>query len=279
GSYHGKTIGALSITDAPIFKQPFGRLLSNVQKVSRVDSVAVSEKIRTEKPAAFFIEPIQGEGGIYEFESSYIQEISKACNDVGTLLVFDEIQSGLGRTGTFWASEIFDVKPDIVIAGKALGAGIIPVSALIATEKTFKPFDRDPILHSSTFSGNPLASVAMLESLKLILDCNVPNLSKWKGEKLSAIINSIINDFPEIYEKRTGRGLLQGIHCQSAEISGLLVVYCLEEGLILTPCLSTPKVVRLSPSAFVSDEELNMSSQILDVVSKKIIQEIKLRKC
>lgn len=273
-SYHGKSFGALSLTDSAEFREKFYPLLPNVVKISRHDIESARKTILDLKPAAVFIEPIQGEGGIYEVESAYLSSIRNVCSDVGSLLIFDEIQCGLGRTGTMWASQISGVSPDILLVGKALGGGIIPVSALIATIDSFAPYDLDPILHSSTFGGNPLASVVVSTMVDILLSENVPKTSKIIGHEIQNIINDLVYKYPDLFKNLSGRGLMLGLHCKRSDISGIFIRQCLQHGLLLSPCITTPSVIRVTPPITLCPEEIEFSRDILNHAAIQTLKEL-----
>ncbi len=274
GSFHGKTLGALSLTDAACLREPFRPLLAEVVRLSRSHSRAAANVIRGLRPAAVFVEPIQGEGGVFELGAEYLRELRLACDDAGALLVFDEVQCGLGRCGSLWAGAEAGVVPDILLAGKALGGGVMPVSALIATPAAFAPFDRDPLLHTSTFGGNPLASAAALAVVEVVTGDAVPEKARRLGRALRPILEDLIDAWPALFAAVSGRGLLLGLHCLRAEVAGLFIRNALAEGLLLTPCLTSPAVCRLTPSAYVSDGELAFAGAALTAAARATQREL-----
>src|SRR3990167_1980794 len=163
-AFHGKTLGALSATGEEKYRNPFKPLLWNFTHIPYNDVFALEKSITLET-AAFIVEPIQGEGGIYIPDSTYLQNVSKICDEKKILLIIDEIQTGCGRTGTFLASQISDVNYDIVCLGKGLAGGI-PVGATLVSEKIAAKITRG--VNTSTFGGNPLACAGILETLKLL---------------------------------------------------------------------------------------------------------------
>lgn len=261
GAYHGKTFGALAVTDAELFKQDVRPLLPHTRRVSRNDARAVCAMIEKSKPAAVILEPIQGEGGVFELSPDYLRKIKAVCEANGTYLIADEIQCGLGRSGTRWAIEISGVVPDILLAGKSLGGGVMPVSALLCNEDVFKPYDRDPLLHSSTFAGNPLACAAVLATTQLVAQGHVVERVQFLSEALMGIWQEVIDAFPDLFTKISGRSLMLGLHVQRPDIAGLFIRFCTQHQLLLTPCLTMPSVVRISPSIMLDSVSLEFARQ------------------
>lgn len=274
GSFHGKTTGALSLTDAHAFRQRIGPLLPDVVRLPRDDAAVTAELIERHRPAAVFAEPVQGEGGIYPLEREYAAALREACTQAGSLLVFDEIQSGLGRCGTLWAHEGLDARPDVLLSGKALGGGVMPASAVIATEDAFQPYDSDPLLHTSTFGGNPLASAAVLGTLDVIRELDVPARATRAGNALKAILSDLVARWPGLFSGVTGKGLMLGLHCRQPDAPAELMREALAEGLLLTMCLTAPQVLRFTPSAFIDADELNFLSEKIDVAAARAEKEL-----
>ncbi|MGW6457503.1 aspartate aminotransferase family protein [Streptomyces sp. NPDC055078] len=274
GSFHGKTAGALSLTDAPLFRDGLGPLLPGVIRLGRDDAGAAAELIRRHRPAAVFAEPVQGEGGVHPLTPAYAGALREACDETGALLVFDEIQCGLGRCGSFWAHDDLGVVPDVLLSGKALGGGVIPVSALIATGDAFRPYDRDPLLHTSTFGGNPLAAAALTATLKVIAAEDVPALARHAGGRLAGILNDLVRTWPRLFAEVTGRGALLGLHSTRPDVAGEMLRAALAEGLLLTPCLTTPSVLRFTPSAFITERELVCVAEGLNAAARRTQREL-----
>ena len=167
GAYHGKTIGALSVSGRDKYKTPFGPLVTDVQTVEFND-IAQLECAIDADTAAFLVEPVQGEGGIYSASNEYLQAARRICDEKGALLVFDEVQCGLGRTGKMWGCDWAGVAPDMMLLAKALSGGAIPIGAVVARPEIWNFWNDAPLIHSSTFGGNPLACIAGLATLEII---------------------------------------------------------------------------------------------------------------
>jgi putrescine aminotransferase len=253
GSFHGKTMGALSLTDDRRLRSSFTPLLPEVRRISRADAAAAVEAIVSARPAAVFVEPVQGEGGVFEVGGDYLRAVRAACDESGALLVCDEIQCGRGRCGDLWVSRAAGVQPDILLTGKALGGGVMPASALVATPGVFEPFDRDPLLHTSTFGGNPLASAAVLATLRFIDSERVPRRAAELGRLWRVALEDLRTRWPRLFVRVSGRGLLLGLHCRAPEGAGTFLRACLAGGILVTPCLTVPHVVRLTPSVCLDE--------------------------
>jgi putrescine aminotransferase len=256
GSYHGKTAGALSLTDAAGFRRRVGPLLPGVIRLPRDDAGRAAELVLGARPAAVFFEPVQGEGGVRPIAPEVARALRAACDEVGALLVADEIQAGLGRCGTLWAHEPLGVRPDVLLCGKALGGGVMPVSALVATERAYRPFDLDPLLHSSTFGGNPLAAAAVLAALQVIRDERVPERAAAVGAGLRVVLDRLVAAWPALFGRVTGRGAFLGLHGTRPDVTAEMMRAALAERLLLTPCLTAPEVLRFTPSVFLAETEL-----------------------
>ena len=256
GSYHGKSFGALSVTDGRHYKDRCGALLGPVGRLPKDDVERACAIVTDQRPAAVVLEPIQGEGGVHLLDPDWIRAVARTARDVGALVIADEIQSGLGRTGLLWESARSELVPDVILSGKALGGGVMPVSGLIATADAFAPFDRDPFLHTSTLGGSPLACAAAIAALEVITEQDVPRLAHERGEVFRALLESMTGAAPDLVREVRGRALLLGVECVDPTVAGFLLAGCIEHGLLVTPCTSRPATVRLSPPAFLGDAEL-----------------------
>jgi putrescine aminotransferase len=268
-SYHGKTQGALSVTDAQLFRRNFIEEPSACFRASRSDAQSACELILREEPAAVILEPVQGEGGIYEVPAALRRAVRAACTQAGALLIHDEIQCGLGRSGEPWASlDVDDARPDILLAGKGLGGGVMPVSALMASADAFTPFDRDPILHSSTFGGNPLACAAMAATLQVLREDELWLRARTLGLLAQQKLLALTERHPTLFARVSGRGLLLGLHCRSGEVAAYFIRRCLEHKLLLTPCLTTPDVIRYTPPLIVTESEIDIADEAMEAASR-----------
>jgi putrescine aminotransferase len=267
-SYHGKTFGALSVTDAPVFRRDFFGGQAVTLRASRDDAHQACELVLREAPAAVILEPIQGEGGIHELAPGFRRAVRAACTQAGALLIHDEIQCGLGRSGERWASlDVDDARPDILLAGKGLGGGVMPVSALIASPEAFTPYDRDPILHSSTFGGNPLACTALMATLQVLQEGMLWQRAQELGAQARNGLSALVQRHPDLFSHVSGRGLMLGLHCRSGAVAAYFMRRCAEQRLLLTPCLTTPQVIRFTPPLVAKPSDIEFSSEAMEQAS------------
>ncbi len=182
-SYHGKTFGSLSVTGRSKYRLPFEPLISEVEFVPFGDFEALETAIN-DQTAAFIVEPIQGEGGIQVAPDGYLQHARAVCDRTGCLLIADEVQSGLGRTGKWFGVDHWGVEPDLMTLAKALGGGVLPMGAVVGTADIWKSFKGQPLLHTSTFGGNPLACVAARTTLQVLREEGLLEKAAVTGQRI-----------------------------------------------------------------------------------------------
>jgi len=258
GSFHGRTIGALSVTGQPKYREGFGPLLPGVKFVPYGDLEAVKSNIGP-NTCAVMLEPIAAEGGILVPHAGYLQALRKVCDDAGALLIFDEVQTGVGRTGTFYAFEQEGMVPDVITLAKGIAGGV-PMGAMLASEEVSRAFE--PGVHASTFGGNPLASAAALyvqnaiDSLGLLK--NVQDMGAYLASELARLSDAYA---PKTKGVR-GRGLLQGLVIDGD--ASPIVAKARERGLLLS--VAGGSVVRFVPALVVSKTEIDEAIGILNEV-------------
>ena len=254
-SFHGRTLASLSATGQPILQEGFGPLVPGFQYVPFNDFEKL-EAILTPKTAAIMLEPIQAEGGVVLPNVDYLKKVRNLCNERQILLIFDEVQTGLGRTGTLFAYEQLGIQPDIMTLAKGLGGGV-PIGACLATESVASAFG--PGTHASTFGGNPLACAASLKVLELLLDGGKLEEGRAAGEYLAQGLTALSTQFSCIREAR-GMGLLQGLELA---IEGKpLVLECLERRVLINSTMGN--VLRFVPPLIISNAQID---QLLTVLS------------
>ncbi|MCT6700356.1 aspartate aminotransferase family protein [Rheinheimera sp. 4Y26] len=263
--YHGKTIGALSVTANPLYQNPFLPLLANVSTVPFGDSNALEMELKTGPQACVILEPIQGEGGVRIPPAGYLQQVKELCQRYGALLVFDEIQSGMGRTGRWWAADREGVTPDIMLVGKGLSGGIVPVSAMVATPEAFAAFNKDPFIHTSTFSGAPIAMAAARAAVEAIEAEDLVFRSAQIGEVLLSRMKEIVQKHCDyLVEEVRGAGLLIGVEMKGAGFAGALLAEMIERHVLVNYSLNAGKVLRFTPPAIMTDEEVSFLLNAFD---------------
>lgn len=254
-SYHGNTLGSLSLMNYQERKRPFLPLLPGIRHIT-FNCEWCLEQI-TDKTAGVILETIQGGAGFIEPIEGYLSSVQKRCNEVGAVLILDEIQPGIGRTGKMFGFENYNCKPDIVVTGKGLGGGL-PIGAFTASYEMMKHLTDNPKLgHITTFGGNPVIASAALSTLMELTNSNhiAETLEKEKliREHLS---------HPLIKEIR-GRGLMLAAITENAEITNEVILKCKEKGLILFWLLFESKAIRITPPLTISNEEIVKGCQII----------------
>jgi len=260
GNFHGRTIAIVAMSDEPQYQENFGPFPPGF-RVIEYGNIDALEATINENTAAFLVEPIQGEGGIIVPPEGFLKAAEQLCRKHNVLLIADEIQTGLGRTGKLLACQHEDVHPDGLVLGKALGGGILPVSLFLARRDVMNVFT--PGDHGSTFGGNPLAAAIGLESLEILVDDDLPAHSAAMGDYLIALLRDI--DSPLVVEVR-GRGLFVGIEVDPALGSARAICEALmERGLLSKETHET--VVRLAPPLVISQADIDWAVlQVRDVL-------------
>ena len=254
-AYHGNTMGALSVMGYEERKQPFRPLIPDIRFIE-FNKVTELSKITT-KTAAVILETIQGGAGFVEPKNGYLTKVQEKCNQVGALLILDEIQPGIGRTGKLFGFENYNCIPDVVVTGKGLGGGM-PIGAFTASEEMMDSLSDHPKLgHITTFGGHPVIAAAALATLEEITSSNLIPETLEK----EALIRKHLQH-PQIKEIR-GKGLMLALMVDSSEIANKIVLQAKEDGLILFWLLYEPKAVRISPPLTISKEEIEIGCNII----------------
>ncbi len=250
-AYHGSTQGALSLMDSEDFKNSFRPLLPMVEHIVFNDMDSLS--VISDQTAAVIIEPVQGEGGVQIPVPGFLEALRKRCNETGALLIFDEVQTGFGRTGKMFAFQKFGVVPDILTLAKALGGGM-PLGAMVTSQQKMSFWQTDPPLgHITTFGGHPVSCAAALASLRLLLE------KDWVGDvdrKSKKIYDALISH-PAVKEIRAA-GLLLAVDLGDAEKAKKVLYLLLDEGVITDWFLFQPTSFRIAPPLCITDEELDL---------------------
>lgn len=266
GGFHGKTLGALTTTGRAAFREPFGPLLPGVRHIQYGDIDALRFALAAEpEPACVLLEPVQAEGGVRIPLRGYLSAVRILCDRFGALLVMDEIQTGLGRLGSWWGCTPEGVCPDILLAGKTLSGGVIPVGAVITNGETFDVLNRDPLLHTSTFGGNPLAAAAVAATIDTLREEQLVQRSAELGEYLLRELRQIVfNRTGEPLIDVRGRGLLIGIDCGTPSAAAELLTALLARRVISTYSLNCGSVLRLTPPAVLDATEVDWLLSAVD---------------
>lgn len=265
-SFHGKTLGALSASGRDLYREPFQPLLTGFVHVpfGIIDAI---EAAIDDDTAAIIVEPIQGEGGIILPPDEYLPALRNLCDIYGTLLIADEVQTGLGRTGAMFACDHYGVTPDILTTAKALGGGIMPISAFTARPNVWEPYIRNPFLHTSTFGGNPLACAAALAAISVVVEEGLCQQSADKGEYFVKGLKKISADFPGVIREVRGKGLLIGVELCEEGIGGVIMSELVNQGVLVAYTLNNPKVMRIEPPLIIS---FDLIDQVLDAFDTSV---------
>ena len=267
GNFHGRTTTVISFSTEPDYRDGFGPFTPGFRAVPFGDLAAIERAI-TPETAAVLVEPIQGEAGIIVPPAGYLAGLRRICDAHRVLLILDEVQSGLGRTGAWFAFQHENIRPDGLILGKALGGGVLPVSALVGTEALMSVFT--PGSHGSTFGGNPLAAAVGLVALRVLEEENLVERCRALGEHMMARLQAL--DLPAIKAVR-GVGLLAGIEIDPAYGSARLVCERLIEAGVLSK-ETHETVIRLAPPLMISQEDLDWAlDRIAEVIGSLTPQE------
>ncbi|SFH17700.1 aspartate aminotransferase family protein [Pedobacter insulae] len=254
-SYHGSTQGALSLMGNEEFKQAYRPLLPDVKFINFNNADDLTQI--TPNTAAVFIETIQGEAGIRVPDVGYLQALRKKCDETGTLLVFDEIQCGFGRTGKMFGYQHFDIIPDVLLLAKGIGGGM-PIGAFIASAKIMSVFTENPILgHITTFGGHPVSCAAGLATLNVILEEDLVRDVQKKGELFKTLLQH-----PAIKEVR-GRGLMLAVEFDSYETNKAIIDACIADGLLTDWFLHCSNSMRIAPPLTITEEEIRDACKII----------------
>jgi len=256
GGFHGKTYGGLSASGRDIYKAPFKPLVPEFSHVPFGDIDAVKGAV-TANTAAVIVEPIQGENGVIVPEDNYLIELRKLCTEANVLLILDEVQTGMGRTGKMFACEHYGVVPDIITLAKALGGGVMPIGAFMSTPEIWKAMEPNPLLHSSTFGGNELASAAAVAAISAIQEENLAQNAEIMGEYLLTGLRSIAEKNPECVVAVRGKGLLVGVEFTDKDIAALVIAGFAQQRIVAAYTLNNPKVIRFEPPLIVTKADID----------------------
>lgn len=261
GSFHGDTHGACSVTGREIYRKPFEPLLPGVAFLP-FDDLKGLRKI-DDRVAAVITEPIQGEGGMRIPGDAFLPALRKRCTEVGALLIFDEVQTGFGRTGRLFGMEHWQVVPDILTLAKSMGGGM-PLGAFISSSKIMKTLSENPSLsHVTTFGGHPVSCAAGLAGLNVLIEKNLPQRADRMGRKIQEELRELGKKTKAIRDVR-GKGMMIGLELSDAKTTARFVRRAFKRGLILGWTLHTDTVVRIAPPLTLSEAEMTEGLQIIE---------------
>lgn len=273
-AFHGKSLGSLTATGKGMFRKPFLPLVPGFRHVPFGDIDMMRKTIECcalvgEDVAAVILEPIQGEGGVIIPPEGYLKQVRELCDQFGVLLIFDEVQTGMGRTGKMFCCEHDDVVPDILCLAKSFGGGIMPAGAVVATEEVFKSLFPNPFMHTTTFGGNPLACAAAIATFNVLIEENLPARAVELGKHIMDGLRATASEFPELVMEIRGKGLLIGMEFQSDEIGYGVSKGMFDNGVLVAGTLINSKTLRIEPPLTITYEE---ADRVIDAFKKALIQ-------
>ena len=275
GGFHGKSLGSLSLMGKASFREPFQSGLQDVRFVPYGDGDALEAEFRRcssvgVQIAGLVLEPIQGEAGGIVPPADYFPRARELCTRYGALLIADEIQTGMGRTGKLWGVDHWEVVPDIMCVGKSIGGGVMPLSAFISTAAIWEVMIPNPIIHSTTFGGNPLACAAGLAAIEVTLEEDLPGQAATKGDFLLRELGCLQQKYPAVLQEAHGKGLLIGMEFPTQEIGWKVASGLFKRGVLVAGTYANARVIRVEPALGIPIELLKEMLNRLEDVFREV---------
>ena len=266
--FHGKSYGSLSASAKAEFRRPFGPMLPNIEHVPFNDLPALRDMMTSckavgEDVGAVLLEPIQGEGGVNIPDDDYLPGVRALCDEFGSLLILDEVQTGMGRTGKMFCCEHYGVAPDLICLAKAFGGGVMPAGAVVGRREIFSRLFDNPFLHTSTFGGNPLACAAALATINVLIEERLPERAAVMGERMLAGILRAVEGHDDLVVGVRGKGLLMALEFRDHETGFELGKRMLDRGVLVSGTLVNARVIRVEPPLTITEEEADYVCQAL----------------
>ncbi len=255
GAFHGKTFGALSASGRDHFKEPFRPLVPEFKHIPYGDSAAAEAAV-TGSTAAMIVEPIQGEAGVIIPPDGYLSDLRAICDRHGALLIMDEVQTGLGRTGAMFGCDHDGVAPDIMTLAKALGGGVMPLAAFVGNERAWEPLIEDPYLHSTTIESH-CAFAAACATIDVIQSEGLVERSREMGEYLLNEIRSVANSYQDVVTDVRGRGLMIAMDFVEMGHGGIVLADMIDQKILVGFSFNNPQTIRLEPPLVISKDEID----------------------
>src|SRR5579859_698037 len=260
--FHGKTAGSLALTGKAVFRQPALPLHPNIFHVPFGDADAVEQQLHIAREvgndiAAVIMEPIQGEAGAIVPPDDFWPRLRQLCDAYDVLLIADEVQTGMGRTGKLWGVEHWEVTPDIITSAKALGGGVMPIGTFMASPKIWSVLNSNPFIHTSTTGGNPLACAAAIAAINVTLEEGIVAQAAEKGEYFIRQLRQIAARHSDIYTDITGKGLLIGQHFINDDIGYEVASGLFKRGVLISGTLNNSRVIRVEPPLVITRTEID----------------------
>jgi putrescine aminotransferase len=279
GGFHGKSMGSLSLMGKASFREPFQYGLQDVRFIPYGDADALESEFRRCEAvgvqiAGVVLEPVQGEAGGVVPPPDFFPRAREICSRYGALLIADEIQTGMGRTGKLWGVDHWNVVPDIMCVGKSIGGGVMPLSAFISTAEIWEVMVPNPIIHSTTFGGNPLACAAGLAAIQVTLEEDLPGQAAMKGEFLLRELACLREKYPAVLKAAQGKGLLIGMEFPVQEIGWKVASGLFKRGVLVAGTYSKAQVIRIEPALGISMDLLQEMLNRLEDTFREVASEV-----
>ena len=260
GAFHGKSYGSLSLMGKAEYRVPFEPLLQDVYFVPFGDAEAVEDELKKAQQVGFDVaavvaEPVQGEAGAVVPPDDYWPRLREICSRYEVLLIADEVQTGLGRTGALWGVDHWDVAPDIMCVAKAIGGGVMPLSAFVSTPEIWKVLEKNPAIHSTTFGGNPLACAAGIAAINVVLEEDLPAKAAKSGAFLLGELQKMRERYADVWVEVRGKGLLIGMEFVDSEFGYAVAAGLFKRGVLVSGTLINAKTLRIEPALDISREQ------------------------
>jgi acetylornithine/succinyldiaminopimelate/putrescine aminotransferase len=268
--YHGHTGFSLSAIGRDAYRKPFEPLMPGFKLVPFNNLKAVKDAM-TEDTAAVILEPVQGEGGIYIATDDYLKGLRELCNEREVLLIFDEIQTGWGRTGKMFACEHSGVVPDILTVAKSISGGIYPISATIYKEELNDFLVTNPFIHLSTFGGSDLGCIVAMATIDYLIKHKIPEHAARMGERFQAGFDVLLKKYPQVFKEVRRMGLMMGLQFSNSSIGPRMSYQLAQRGVIAIYTGNDPSVMRLMPVLTIQSEEVDLVLKALDGSMQEIV--------
>ncbi len=258
--FHGKSYGSLSASAKAEFRRPFGPMLPNIEHVPFNDLPALRDMLTSckavgEDVGAVLLEPIQGEGGVNIPDDDYLPGVRALCDEFGALLILDEVQTGMGRTGKMFCCEHYGISPDLMCLAKAFGGGVVPAGAVVGRREIFSRLFDNPFLHTSTFGGNPLACAAALATINVLIEERLPERAAVMGERMLAGIRKAVAGHEDVVVAVRGKGLLMALEFHDNDTGFEFAKRMLERGVLVSGTLVNARTIRIEPPLTITQEQ------------------------
>ncbi len=275
GGFHGKTNGSLSLLGKSMFRSPLLPLLPNIHFAEYGNLASVEAELRKaeqvgEGIAGIIAEPVQGEAGAIVPPDDFWPGLRKLCDKYGVLLIADEVQTGFGRCGEMFGVDLWNVAPDIMCFGKALGGGVVACSAFFATPEVWECMTPNPFMHTTTTGGNPIACAAALAGIEVMLEEDTPRLAREKGDRLLGILEGFRQKYPGVLKDVRGKGLLIGLSFADGDVGYKAAAGLFQRRVLTSGTLNNAKAIRIEPALNTPDSILDEMMNRLEDVLKEL---------